>query len=163
MKLSVIVAVAENHVIGREGALPWHLRADLQRFKRITIGHHLIMGRSTYESIGRLLPGRTTIILSRQDGYAVEGALVASSLADACQLASQDSEAFVVGGSSVYAAALPLAERLYLTRVLAHVDGDVHLPELDLQQWQLLESELQEADEQNDHACRFEIHQRCSR
>lgn len=160
MTLSLIVAVAQNQVIGRDGELPWHLRADLQRFKAITMGHHILMGRATYDSIGRLLPGRTTVILSRQDDYVVDGALVAGSLDEALQLSRQDSEVFVVGGQSLYQSALPRADRLYLTRVLASVRGDVFFPELDLQNWLLTETESHPADAENDHAYRFEVYDR---
>ena len=160
MKLSLIVAISQNGVIGYQGQLPWHLSADLQRFKRITMGHHIIMGRATYESIDRLLPGRTTVILTHQPDYAVPGALVAGSIAAACELAAADEEAFIIGGSSVYESALEIVERIYLTRVLADVPGDTFFPSLDLSGWQLVESEDCAADDRNDHDHRFEIYDR---
>ena len=160
MKLSLIVAISNNGVIGHQGQLPWHLSADLQRFKRITMGHHIIMGRVTYESIDRLLPGRTSIILTRQQDYAIEGALVAGSIRVACDLAAADEEAFIIGGSSVYESALDIVERIYLTRVLADVQGDTFFPPLELVKWQLVESEELSADDRNDHDYRFEIYDR---
>ena len=160
MKLSLIVAISNNRVIGHQGQLPWHLSADLQRFKRITMGHHIIMGRVTYESIDRLLPGRTSVILTRQQDYAIEGALVAGSIRVACDLAAADEEAFIIGGSSVYESALDIVERIYLTRVLADVQGDTFFPPLELVKWQLVESEELSADDRNDHDYRFEIYDR---
>ena len=160
MKLSLIVAISNNGVIGHQGQLPWHLSADLQRFKRITMGHHIIMGRATYESIDRLLPGRTTVILSRQPDYAVPGALVAGDLEQACILASGDDEAFIIGGSSVYESALGIVDRIYLTRVRADVEGDTFFPPLDFSGWQLVDSEEHPADDRNDHDYLFEVYDR---
>ena len=160
MKLSLIVAISNNGVIGHQGQLPWQLSSDLQRFKRITMGHHIIMGRVTYESMDRLLPGRTSIILTRQQDYAIEGALVAGSITAACDLAAADEEAFIIGGSSVYESALDIVDRIYLTRVLADVQGDTFFPPLELVKWQLVESEELSADDRNDHDYRFDIYDR---
>jgi dihydrofolate reductase len=160
MKLSLIVAISNNGVIGHQGQLPWYLSADLQRFKRITMGHHIIMGRATYESIDRVLPGRTTVILSRQPDYAIPGALVAGDLKQACTLASGDDEAFIIGGSSVYESALGIVDRIYLTRVRADVEGDTFFPPLDFSGWQLVESEEHPADDRNDHDYLFEVYDR---
>ncbi len=160
MKLSLIVAISNNGVIGYQGQLPWHLSADLQRFKRITMGHHIIMGRATYESIDRLLPGRTTVILSRQPDYMIPGALVAGDLEQACTLANGDDEVFIIGGSSVYKSALGIVDRIYLTRVLADVEGDTFFPPLDLSSWQRVESEDHPADDRNDHDYLFEVYDR---
>jgi dihydrofolate reductase len=128
--VSIIVAVAENGIIGRAGALAVRISADLARLKRLTMGHHLVMGRRTYESIGRPLPGRTTIVLSRNPAYSATGCLVARDLEAAIGIARQggDDEVFVLGGAEVYAAALPLANRLYLTRVHASPEGDTRFP-----------------------------------
>jgi dihydrofolate reductase len=160
MKLSLIVAISNNGVIGHQGQLPWQLSSDLQRFKRITMGHHIIMGRMTYESIDRLLPGRTSIILTRQQDYAIEGALVARSITAACDLAAADEEAFIIGGSSVYESALDIVDRIYLTRVLADVQGDTFFPPLELAEWKRVESEDRSADDRNDHDHRFEVYDR---
>ena len=165
-RLSLIVAVAENGVIGRDGDLPWRLSADLRRFKQLTTGHPIVMGRKTWESLGRALPGRTSIVVTRQQDYdpGVEGVLVACRLADALDLAHAapggDVEAFVIGGAELYRAALPAAERLYLTRVLAEVAGDAVFPEYDVHRWQLIASQPHAADEKNDHEFNFEIYQR---
>src|ERR1700742_580843 len=127
MRISIIVAVAENGVIGRDGQLPWRLSADLQRFKRLTMGHTMIMGRRTWESIGRPLPGRRTIVVTRQTNYSVaEGVQTAASLDDALAIAETtgEREVFVVGGAELYNEALPQAGRLFFTEVAADVEGD---------------------------------------
>lgn len=158
--LSIIAAVSENNVIGRDGALPWHLSADLKRFKRLTMGHAIVMGRKTWESIGRPLPGRTSIVISRQADRRADGAKVAASLSGALEFARQSgvghSEVFVIGGAAVYALALSHAERLYLTRVHAIVEGDVAFPTVDWNAWQLLEESHHVADERNDFAHTFQ-------
>jgi len=133
--LSIIAAMARNRVIGIANRLPWHLPEDLQHFKRLTMGHHILMGRKTYASIGRPLPGRTTVILTRQPGFRVEGCLSAGSLAEAVAMCGDDPEVFVVGGAELYAQALPLAERLYLTEIEADYAGDAYFPEVDREQW----------------------------
>jgi len=155
--VSIIVAMAQNRVIGRANGLPWKLSADLKRFKSITMGNHIVMGRKTYESIGRLLPGRTTVIVSRQEGYGVEGAVVVSSLEEAIALSD---DLFVIGGGQIYEKALPLAERIYLTRVAAEVEGDTYFPEVDWEGWKLFEEESHPADEKNDHSYTFETWER---
>src|SRR5512143_3083675 len=113
----MIVAVAKNGVIGANNRIPWHLPAELQIFKRVTMGHHIIMGRKTWESINRLLPGRTTVIVTRQTDYRVPGAIVVNNLADAVEKCAGEAEIFVIGGAELFKAALPLADRLYLTTV----------------------------------------------
>lgn len=162
MELSIIAAVGENGVIGREGDLPWHLPADLARFKRRTMGHHLLMGRRTWESIGRPLPGRTMVVLTRGEIEVPEGVLAARSLAEATALAEErdDDEAFVTGGAEVYRLALPAADRLYLTRVLARVEGDVRFPDFDPAEWDLVSSEERAADDANPYPLRFEEYRR---
>jgi dihydrofolate reductase len=161
LRVSIVVAVAENGVIGAAGGIPWRLPDDQRLFKRLTSGHTLVMGRGTHESIGRLLPGRTTIVVSRNRELAVEGALVAHSLEAALALARDrgESEVFVVGGESLYALALPLAHGLYLTRVHAAVEGDVHFPDPEgvaTARWQLLEESAHPADERHAHAFTFQ-------
>ena len=143
MKLSIIVAVAENGVIGRDDHLPWRISGDLKRFKALTLGHHLLMGRKTFESIGRALPGRTTIVLSRGTPELPPGVAHAASLDRAIDLAraAGETEAFVAGGASVYAEALPSADSLYLTRVAIEVAGDTYFPDWDRDAWQLVSVE----------------------
>src|SRR5687768_8235096 len=118
MKLSILVAMSHSRVIGREGQLPWRLSADLQRFKRLTMGHPIVMGRKTFESIGRPLPGRQSIVITRQPEFHAEGVQVANNLHDALRIAGNASnEVFVIGGAQIYALALPVADRLYITLV----------------------------------------------
>ena len=158
MTLSALVAVARNGVIGRDNALPWRLPADLKRFKRLTMGHHILMGRKTYESIGKPLPGRVSVVLTRQRGYeAPEGVRVVGELDEAIEVARQagDEEAFVVGGSQIYALALPRIDRLYLTEVQREVEGDAMFPELDRAEWTEVEREEHAADERHAHAYHF--------
>ena len=137
--LSLIVAYASNHVIGINNTLPWHLPEDLKRFRALTMGHHIIMGRKTYESLGRLLPGRTTVIATRNEAYKIEGALVAHSLQAALMLCSSDNEPFVIGGAELYKQGIKLATRLYITEVQADYKGDAFFDSIDLNVWQLSE------------------------
>lgn len=137
--LSLIVACAKNRVIGLNNALPWHLPEDLKRFRALTTGHHIIMGRKTYESLGRLLPGRTTIIVTRNKKYKVEGALIAHGLQAAWILASGDAEPFVIGGAELYQEGLKLATKLYITKVKAEFEGDAFFPEINESEWKLVE------------------------
>jgi len=164
MRMSIIAAVAENGVIGRGGKLPWHLSDDLRRFKRLTMGHTIVMGRRTWESIGRPLPGRRTIVVSRQPRYRVDtqGVEVAVRLEDALRIAETagEDELFIVGGAELYRAALPLADRIHLTRVHAEINGDTRFPDVDWHQWQLVESEDHDSDDKNDYGYHFEIYER---
>ena len=139
--LTLIAAVAENGVIGRDGALPWRIPADLKRFKTLTLGHPVIMGRRTFDSIGKPLPGRTNIVLTKDREYRAAGAWVANSVAEAVAMARRQAraegrtEAFVIGGAQIYADLLPLAERLDLTRIHRAFDGDTYFPEFDPKAW----------------------------
>lgn len=160
MTVSIIVAMAENGVIGRDMDLPWHISADLKRFKALTMGHHIVMGRKTFESIGRLLPGRTTVIVTRQPDYQVDGAVIVNSLEAAQAAATDDSELFIIGGGQVYEIALPLADRLHVTRVHTEVDGDTSFPAIDWDQWELVSAERHGADEKNDYDFTFESYRR---
>ncbi|MBL6959275.1 MAG: dihydrofolate reductase [Rhodospirillales bacterium] len=135
--VSLIVAVAENGVIGTAGDLPWRLPEDLKRFKALTMGKPIVMGRKTYDSIGRPLPGRTNIVITRDSTLTIDGAVVVASLQDALAVgaAENPAEIMVIGGGEIYALALPLAGRLYLTEVRAVVEGDAVFPEIDRSQW----------------------------
>uniref|UniRef100_A0A831U5D2 Dihydrofolate reductase n=1 Tax=Geobacter metallireducens TaxID=28232 RepID=A0A831U5D2_GEOME len=130
MTITIIAAMAGNRVIGKEGRIPWHLPDDLARFRAITMGHPVIMGRRTFDSIGRPLPGRLNIVLTRREWYAPKGVAVARSLAEALELAGTAGEVFICGGGQVYREALPLADRIHLTVVHLPFDGDVTFPEL---------------------------------
>ncbi|MBA2117421.1 Dihydrofolate reductase [Planctomycetes bacterium FF15] len=154
----MIVAASQDWVIGRDGDMPWRLSSDLKRFKSLTMGHPMIMGRKTYESIGRLLPGRTTIIVTRDPSYQVEGAVIANSVGDAVAACHEADEAFVVGGAEIYQAMLPWTTRLYLTKVLAMIpDGDTHFPLLDFHHWHLESAEEIPPDAKNQYPTRFEV------
>jgi dihydrofolate reductase len=133
--------MAANRVIGADGALPWHLPADLRRFKAVTMGHHILMGRSTFESIGRPLPGRTSVVLTRDPAASFPGALVAHSLAEAIECAAGDPDVFVIGGEQVFREALPIADRILLTEIRLEVAGDTVFPELDATAWTVVQSE----------------------
>ena len=154
--IAIIAAIADNGVIGRDNDLPWRLADDLRRFKALTIGHPVIMGRLTYESMGRPLPGRRNIVLSRTPGFTAEGVEVHSELGAALAQVAEVETIFILGGRRVFKAALPLADRLYLTRVHAAVSGDVYFPDLKPGEWRLERSSRQEADDRNEHAFTFE-------
>ena len=139
--LSLIVAVANHNVIGINNTLPWHLPEDLKRFRALTTGHHIIMGRKTYESLGRLLPNRTTVIVTRNKSYQVEGALIAHNLQAALALCAGDNEPFLIGGAELYKEGIQLANKLYITEVHADFDGDAYFEKVDLTQWQELDRE----------------------
>lgn len=139
--VSLIVAMSRNGVIGLDGTLPWHIPAELKRFKALTMGHPIVMGRKTWDSIGRLLPGRTTIIVSRNSSLRVQGAHVARSLEEALELARPDPETFVIGGAEIFRLALPYAGRIYLTTVAIECAGDTFMPPIDWAQWQRMRSE----------------------
>lgn len=159
MNLSLIAAMSENRVIGRGGKLPWCLPADLKRFKSLTIGHAMIMGRRTFESIGRPLPGRRSIILSRSEKYRPSGTSVVPSLQDALALVDSEVEIFIIGGAQIYQLAMPLADRIYLTIVHAVLDGDAFFPSVDLEQWRLIDWQRYEADDVNEFPytfCRYD-------
>ncbi len=151
MRVALIVAAAANNVIGRDNQLPWHLPQDLKYFKAITLGKPIIMGRKTYESIGRPLPGRTNIVITRNPQWrAADGVLVVSSLEQALTqaelLVAADDEVMIIGGAALYRAALSQVERIYLTRIGVEVEGDAWFPELDATEWQLVSVQDGEAD-----------------
>jgi dihydrofolate reductase len=161
--ISIIVAMARNRVIGAKGAIPWHLPEELKRFKRLTLGHHMIMGRRTWESIGRLLPGRTTVIVTRQSGYRVPGAKIAHSLDEAIAACGGDDEIFVIGGAELYAQALARAGRLYLTTVEAEVPGDTLMPNYAADDWREISAESFPPDERHRYAFRCAVYERMGR
>ena len=155
MLISLIVAMDRNRGIGLGGRVPWHLKDDLRAFKRLTMGHTLIQGRVTWESIGKALPGRRMVVLTRQANYEVpEGVYVCESMSEALELAREagDDEAFIGGGEAVYREALPLADRIYLTYVDAEVETDTHFPEFDETEWEQRTILTQAADESNEYA-----------
>jgi dihydrofolate reductase len=146
MRVAIVVAADEAGGIGLAGGLPWHLPEDLKRFKRLTLGKPVIMGRRTHESIGRALPGRHNLVVSRQPGLVLEGCTVAGSLQDALAAAGAVEEACVIGGAQLYREALPIADRLHLTRVHARVEADTYLPDIDPAEWREVAREGHPAD-----------------
>ncbi len=147
--LSVIAALADNRVIGVDNRLPWRLPADLQHFKRITMGKPMIMGRKTWESLPGLLPGRPHLVVTRDTTYRAEGAQVVHSLQEAFAVFSKAEELMLVGGADLYAQAIPLASRMYLTQVHASPEGDAWFPEFDADQWREVEREEGVLDDKN--------------
>ena len=151
MKLSLIVAVAENGVIGNNNQLIWHLPHDLRQFKRLTTGHCIIMGRKTFDSIGKPLPNRTSIIISRNIDFQIEGCITVSSLENAIIEAQkiESEEAFIIGGAEIYRLALPIVDKIYLTEVHHQYEGDTFFPEIDKTIWQETHREDFEKDEKH--------------
>ena len=157
MKRSLVVAMDRNRVIGRDNRLPWRLPDDLAYFKRVTMGHPVVMGRRTWESIGKPLPGRTNIVLSSNPDYAAPGCTVVGSLEAAWRAAGDADEVFVIGGTSLFEETLPSAERIHLTEVEAAVEGDTFFPEFDRSQWSEREIARHPADERHDHPFRIVV------
>jgi dihydrofolate reductase len=146
MSVSLIVAMAQNRTIGVNNTLPWRCPEDLKHFKALTMGHHMIMGRKTFDSIGKPLPGRTTVIVTRNTELKVEGCLVTHSLPEAIKLCANDEEIFIVGGADIYAQSMALADTLYITEIQQEVDGDAHFPEFDSGLWQEVAREPRSQD-----------------
>jgi dihydrofolate reductase len=176
--VSIIVAVARNGIIGAGGQMPWHISEDLRMFRRVTTGHPVVMGRRTFESLGRPLPARTNVVVTRNRDWTAEGVAVAGSLAEAFAMFPPGEEVFVIGGGEIYAAALPLADRVYLTRVDFEYQGDVRFPEWDETvwrgeavtrdetgrrseaEWRLVSSEHHERGEVFPHPFEFQVYER---
>jgi dihydrofolate reductase len=158
MKISLIVAMSQNRVIGRQNQMPWHLPAELKYFKQVTMGKPVVMGRNTFESIGKPLPGRANIIVTRNAEYDADGVSVVNSVQDALDLADQlnehdaNAEVMVIGGAQIFVETLPVADRLYLTEVHAIVDGDVFFPQFPREQWRLVSREDYAADAKNPYS-----------
>lgn len=163
MTLSLIVAASENDVIGRGGQLPWRLKNDLKRFRELTTGHTVIMGRKTYESIGRPLPHRRNIVITRDLSRKIEGCDVVHSVDEALQLVTGDFEIFIIGGGDIYRQALPRADRIHLTRVHAAIEGDAFFPELPAGEWKEVACEEHSADQDNEYPYAFLTYQRTAR
>lgn len=160
-RISIIVAAATNQAIGKDNQLLWHLPNDLRFFKKTTTGHPIIMGRKTYESVGRPLPNRRNIVITRRPDYLAEGVEVAHSLAQAIALATDNTEEiFIVGGAEIYKQALPLTDRIYLTRVHTTINGDTYFPEFDSSTWRLLTNEEHPADEKHAYGYSFQVYDR---
>ncbi|PIT69798.1 dihydrofolate reductase [Bartonella tribocorum] len=166
ISICLIAAVAENGVIGREGAMPWHLSTDLQRFKALTLGKPIIMGRKTWDSIGKPLPGRTNIVITRDCTFSAEGAVVAHSLSQACSLAtsvaSQNDleEIFIIGGGEIFQQGFRLADKIFLTEVLASIEGDCFFPIVDKEKWTIVQTQDIPKGEKDSHPTRFVVYER---
>ena len=165
MTVSAIVAVAKNNVIGVNNDIPWYLPADLKYFKRKTLDHHIIMGRKSYESIGRPLPKRTNVIVTRDPFYIASNCLVVHSVEEGLKLAldNNEEEAFIIGGGEIYRLAMPFVDRLYLTEVDLEVEGAVYFPEIDFSEWELISEEAHEPDEKNKMGYVFKLLERKNR
>ena len=157
MRISLIAALADNRVIGNKNRLPWRLPADLRHFKRVTMGKPLVMGRKTWESIGKPLPGRMNIVVSRDTTFQAEGCVVVHSIEQALDAAAGADEVMIIGGADLYAQVLPRADRLYLTEVRAHVEGDSWFPDIAREDWIEVERERHRADESNGYDYDFVV------
>jgi dihydrofolate reductase len=165
MRISLIVALARNGTIGRQGGLPWRLSADLKRFKSLTMGHYLIMGRKTFDSLERPLPGRVSIVMthqSRVSGDSHSSPVLVRTLDEALQIAKNDSEVFIVGGAQIYRLVVPRTDRLYVTWVEADIEGDTVFPDIDWNQWQEVSRERHSADAKNQYDYTFCTYDRIS-
>lgn len=164
--LSMIVATADNNIIGKDNSMPWHLPADLAYFKKVTLGKPIIMGRKTFESIGRPLPGRRNIVISRDENYSAEGIDTVISVEQALSLVDGSDgnnavvEIMVIGGGAIYKHCLPNADRLYVTHIKASIDGDTQFPSYDEENWQKTASELRECDDKNAYDLDFCVYER---
>jgi len=158
--ISIIAAMSRNRVIGKGNRIPWRLPGELQIFKKVTMGHHVVMGRNTYESINRLLPGRTMVIVTRNRNYKVAGAIVVNSLQQALSVCDSDDEIFIIGGAHLFELALPQADRIYLTTVQADIEGDTFMPDLDLSEWSQVSTQAFKADEKNPFDFHFSVYKR---
>jgi len=155
MKISIVVAMAANRVIGRDNQLPWHLPADLKYFKQTTMGKPILMGRKTWESIGRPLPGRTNIVITRDENYDAPGCVVVHSIEAALQAAAKQDEVMIIGGAEFYRQVLPRTDRIYLTRINEDFEGDTLFPELISSEWQEAGRVDCDADDNNPHSYSF--------
>ncbi|TXD50936.1 MULTISPECIES: dihydrofolate reductase [unclassified Polaribacter] len=155
--ITIIAAIAQNNALGKDNDLIWHIPADLKRFKKLTTGHYILMGRNTFESIGRPLPNRTTVIITRNENYVKDGCLIANSLEQALEIAKEEAHVFIIGGAQVYKNAIEIdaADVLDLTLVHQEFDADVFFPEINLKVWKEVAREDFEADEKNKLAYSF--------
>lgn len=160
--ITVIAAIAKNNALGKDNDLIWYLPADLKRFKKVTTGHYILMGRNTFESIGKPLPNRTTIIITRNKNYSKEGCLIAGSIEEAIELAKEEAQLFIIGGAQIYKEimAKDLADQLDITLVHSEFDADVYFPEIDAKVWKEVAREDFKADEKNDYDYSFISYQK---
>ncbi len=166
MRITLVVAASTNNVIGRDGELPWHISEDLKHFKAVTMGHPIVMGRRTFESIGRALPGRLNIVVTRNTGYVAEGCTVVDSPAAALRAAEGAEvgadEVMIIGGSEIYRLFLPMAHRINMTRVDAEIEGDATFPPLDQKDWRIVDEQRFDADDGREYAFSFQTLERAA-
>ena len=163
MTLSIIVALSTNNVIGRDNKLPWHMPADLKRFKNLTMGHHLLMGRKTFFELGKPLPGRINVVITRDPHFSAEGVAIARSMDEAISKAEAagDGEIFLAGGGDIFRQVIHRADRMYVTRIHAEIEGDTVFPEFDdVNEWRLVDAEHFEADARNQYPYSFLAYER---
>lgn len=162
MLISAIAAMSQNRVIGKDNQIPWYLPGDLKFFKKTTSGHHIIMGRKNYQSIGKPLPKRTNVVITRNPFFISTGCVIAHSVEEAIQIAFEngESEAFIIGGGQIYAQSMHLIDRIYLSTIDLSVDGDVFFPEFDRADWNVIDTQSHAADERNAHAFKIEVFDR---
>ncbi|MEE8388960.1 MAG: dihydrofolate reductase [Acidiferrobacterales bacterium] len=156
--ISIIAAIAKNGVIGNNNTLPWHLPVDLKYFRNTTMGHAIVMGRRNYEDIGKALPGRRNIVLTRDENYSAENCEIAHSINDVLGMIDNKDETFIIGGAEIYLSFLPYAEKLYITHIDVEVDGDVVFPKYKSGEWELESEETHAADSKNPLSCRFTVY-----
>ena len=163
MTISIIAAVASNNIIGRDNKLPWHMPADLKWFKKLTMGHHVLMGRKTFEEFRKPLPGRMNVVITRNPNWSADGVAIARSLDEAISKAEAagDNEIFIIGGAEIFTQVLHRADRMYITRIHAEPEGDTFFPEFDdVNEWKLVDAEHCEADEKNAYPYSFLTYER---
>jgi dihydrofolate reductase len=163
MTLSIVVILSTNNVIGRDNQLPWHMPADLKRFKNLTMGHHILMGRRTFDEIKKPLPGRVNVVITRDHHFAVEGVAISRSIDEAISKAEAagDKEIFLIGGGEIFKQVIHRADRMYITRIHADIEGDTYFPEFDdVNEWKLVDAEHFEADEKNAYPYSFLTYER---
>jgi len=157
--ISIIAAIAKNGVIGANNTLPWHLPADLKYFRKTTMGHTIVMGRKNFEDIGKALPGRRNIVLTRDKTFSAENCETAHSVNEVTDMVSGENEAFIIGGAEIYRAFLPLTNKLYITHIDSAVDGDIKFPDYDTSEWELASETKYQIDDENRLPFRFCVYQ----
>ena len=162
-EVTLIAAAGENNALGKDKDLVWHLPDDFKRFKKLTTGHHIIMGRKTFESFPKPLPDRTHIVITRQKDYSPKGAIIVHSLEDALEIADIDPQPFVIGGGEIYALAMDRADKIELTRVHGTFEADAFFPELDEDEWELISSSFHDKDEKHEYAFTYLTYERAKR
>lgn len=158
--ITIIAAAAENNALGKDNDLVWHLPDDFKRFKRLTSGHYIIMGRKTFESFPKLLPNRTHVIITRKKDYSPEGTIVVNSLDEALRVSKLDEQPFIIGGGEIYKIGMEATDRIELTRVHGEFEADTYFPEIDEDNWKLIKEEFHEKDDKHDHPFTYLTYER---